>query len=319
MHRFLKTAAALAILVFMASPALAAGKSSCQIGTGGEQGCYFAVGQVLVKLAAKSPGLKLNVNASSGSVDNINAVMTGKMTFGLAQADRVLQARSGQAEWSKSGPQKGLRAICGLYNESVVLVASGKSGIKECRDLRGKKVAIGAKGSGIRQNSLDALASCRLGTKDLALADPINAEAASKKLQAGQLDAFFYTAGHPNDLIREAAKGRIKVRLLGFSDVCRSKEFCYVKTWVPLDLYPGLLNKGYELPTCGLKAVLVASAKTPDDSAYQMAELIGQNLDELKRMHPALRSLRLYEMIDDLHAPLHPGAKRYYQEKGIVK
>jgi TRAP transporter TAXI family solute receptor len=319
MRRLLIMAVVLILTVFTASLALAAGKSSYQIGTGGEQGCYYAVGQVLAKLAAKSPGLKLKVNNSSGSVANINAVMNGKMTFGLAQSDRVLQARTGEAEWRKSGPQQGLRAICGLYDESVVLVASSNSRIKECRDLRGKRVAVGAPGSGIRQNSLDALKSCRLGIKDLALAEPINAEAASKKLQSGKLDAFFYTAGHPNELIRNAAKGRVKVKLVGFPDVCRSRDFCYIKSWVPLESYPGLLNKGHELQTCGLKAVLVTSAKTPNNAAYKMAELIGQNLDELKRMHPSLRRLKLYEMTDDLHAPLHPGAKRYFQEKGIVK
>lgn len=319
MRRFFRIMGVLVIAALINSIALAAGQATCGVGTGGKQGCYYAVGQALAKLAVKNPALKLNIEPSAGSVANINSVMKGQMAFGLAQSDRVLQARAGKAEWRESGPREGLRAICGLYNESVVLVASDKSGIKECRDLRGKKVAIGAPGSGIRQNSLDALKSCHLKPKDLALADPINAEEANQKLQAGQLNAFFYTAGHPNELLRQAAKGRVKVKLVGFPDVCRDKHFCYVKTWVALDHYPGLLNTGYELKTCGLKAVLVTSAKTSNESAYKMAELIGQNLDEFKRMHTSLRRLKLYEIIDDLHAPLHPGAKRYFQEKGILK
>jgi len=319
MHRFFQIIGLLVSLLLIASGASAADQTSYTLGTGGEQGCYYAVGKALARLASQKHGLRLKAESTSGSVANINSVLNGQMTFGIAQSDRALQAISGKAEWAKSGPRNDLRAICGLYNETVMLVASGPSGIKECRDLRGKRVAIGAPGSGIRQNSMDALNSCHLTTKDLALAAPLNAEEASQKLQAGQLDGFFYTAGHPNQVIGNAAKGRVKVKLIGFPDVCRDKQFCYVKAWAPLDIYPGLLNKGYELPTCGVKAVLVTSAKTPEKVVYQIAELIGQNIDALKRMHPSLRRLELYKLVEDLHAPLHPGAIRYYKEKGIAK
>ncbi|KMY68137.1 hypothetical protein AAU61_08170 [Desulfocarbo indianensis] len=300
-------------------PSLAAGAGPYTLATGGEQGCYHAVGSSIARLAKEKRALDLQVKPSHGSVENIQAVLAGKADFGLAQSDRVLQARQGKAEWQDKGPQGNLRAVAGLYNESLVLIASAGSGVKECRDLRGKKIAVGKPGSGMRQNAVDALESCNLTLKDLALAAPINAEEALRELQAGKLDAFFYTAGHPNRIVKQAVKGKVKVRLIGFPDVCRDRSFCYVKSWISLDLYPGLLNKGYELQTCGVKAVLVASAKTPDKVVYKLMELLGQNLDQVKAMHPSLRRLELHDMVDDLHAPLHPGAERYFQEKGLVK
>lgn len=307
----------LALLIHLPA-SLAVGAGPYTLATGGEQGCYHAVGSAIARLGKEKRALDLQVKPSHGSVANIQAILAGKADFGLAQSDRVLQARQGKAEWQDKGPQDDLRAVCGLYSESLVLIAAG-SGVKECRDLRGKKVAVGTPDSGMRQNAVDALKSCNLTLKDLALAAPLNAEEALSELQAGKLDAFFYTAGHPNRIVKQAVKGKVKVRLIGFPDVCRDQSFCYVKSWIPLDIYPGLLNKGYELQTCGVKAVLVTSAKTPDKVVYKFMELLGQNLDQVKAMHPSLRRLELYNMVDDLHASLHPGAKRYFQEKGVVK
>ena len=132
------------------------------IGTGGSLGNYEAAGRAIARIVNKkqeTDGFQLQEKSTTGSVYNIDAIMKGEIEFGIAQADRQYQAINALAEWKSRGPQKDLRAVFGLYTESVTLVATRDSGITTIQDLRGKRVDIGHPGSGLRKNALDALAA----------------------------------------------------------------------------------------------------------------------------------------------------------------
>ena len=140
------------------------------IGTGGVTGIYYPTGGAISKMVNKKFDeyrIKATVESTSGSVFNINAVINGDLEFGVVQSDRQYQAYHGLAEWSQAGRQTNLRALFSVHPESITLIASGKSSIREVKDLKGKKINLGNPGSGQLQNSKDVLAAAGLTEEDI--------------------------------------------------------------------------------------------------------------------------------------------------------
>ncbi|MDQ7784058.1 MAG: TAXI family TRAP transporter solute-binding subunit [Desulfomonilaceae bacterium] len=300
----------------------AAGTRFVSIGTGGVTGVYYPVGGSIAKLLNKKRGvygLKVTAEATGGSVFNINALGKGDMDLGLAQSDKVTQAWEGSADWTERGPRKELRGICTLQSETVCLIAAVHSGITACSDLRGKIVAVGNPGSGTRDNSLDALATCGLTFRDLGKAEGIKAAEAAGLLQDGRLDAYFYTVGHPNGSIKEAASGRTKVRFVPFTnlgELLKRNPF-YSKAVIPIQFYEGAENRE-DVPTFGVKACLVTTDKVSDEIVYAVTKELFENLDTFRKLHPALEDLDKEAMLTGVPVPIHPGALKYFKEAGLT-
>ncbi|MCB2193816.1 MAG: TAXI family TRAP transporter solute-binding subunit [Deltaproteobacteria bacterium] len=311
-----------ALLMFTGHSALAAQKF-VTIGTGGVTGVYFPVGKAIAKLVnaqGETYGLRVTVESTGGSVFNINAVLNGDMDLGVAQSDRQFEAVKGLSEWKKKGPQKELRSVFSLHSETYFMVASQDSGIKTYADLGGKDVAVGNPGSGTLQNSKDVLAAYGLTLEDLGKSEWLKASESAKLLQDGRIDAFAYTVGNPAGLIKEATSGRVKVRFVPASDAALDKLVkgrpYYVKTAIPVSFYPMGLDKA-DVPTFAVKATLITRAGVPDEVVYAITKTVFTNLDELKKLHPALSGLTPKDMLKGLSAPLHPGALKYYKEAGL--
>jgi uncharacterized protein len=293
------------------------------IGTGGVTGVYYPAGSAVAKLVNKKRSvykLKVTAEATGGSVFNINALLSGDMDFGLSQSDKASQAWVGLDEWKQAGPQKKLRGVFTLNSETVCLIASVSSGIKSCADLKGKVVAVGNPGSGTRQNSQDAMATCGLTFDDLAKAEGIKPAEAAGLLQDGRLDAYFYTVGHPNGSIKEAAVGGTVVRFVPFTNVDEliKRNPFYSKAVVPVKLYPGVENKE-DVPTIGVKACLLTTDTVPDAVVYAITKEVFENFNTFLTLHPALADLKKEEMLRGMPIPFHPGALKYYKEVGLDK
>jgi hypothetical protein len=293
------------------------------IGTGGVTGVYFPVGGAISKLVNKKRsvyGLKLTAEATAGSVFNINSLVVGDMDFGLAQSDKAGQAWQGTAEWKDRGPQKSLRAICALQTETVCLIASVDSDIRKCQDLRGRIVAVGPPGSGTRDNSADALSTCGLSFSDLGKAEGIKPAEAASLLQDGRIEAYFYTVGHPNGSIKEAAAGGTKVRFVPLTnlDQLLKKTPYYSEAVIPIALYPGVENSE-DVPTFGVRACLLTTERVPDTVVAALTRELFENLSELKQLHPALEKLTVEQMLANLPLPVHEGALAYFRERGLEK
>jgi uncharacterized protein len=291
------------------------------IGTGGVTGVYYPTGGAISKLVNKKRDvyrLKVTAEATGASVFNINALRTGDMDFGISQSDKASQAWQGQEEWKDQGPQKELRSVLMLNAETVCLVASVSSGIKTCADLKGKVVAIGNPGSGTRLNSLDALSLCGLTIEDLGKAEGLKPAEAASMLQDGRIDAYFYTVGHPNGSLKEAVAGGTPVRFIAFPDVAplQAKRPFYSNAIIPIRLYEGAENKE-DVPTFGVRACLLTSAKVPDQVVYAIAKEVCDNLDQFRTLHPALADLKKEDLVPRLPIPMHPGALKYYKEAGL--
>ena len=146
---------------------------------------------------------------------------------------------------------------------------------------------------------------------------------APRILQDGRIDGFFYTVGHPNGNIKEATAGKRKVRIVPISEAevaSLLKEAPYYSmTEIPMDQYPDAVNAKDKVKTVGMLATLVTSADTPDDVVYAVTKEVMTNLDQFRKLHPALANLTPESMLQGLTAPIHPGALKYYKEAGLVK
>lgn len=293
------------------------------IGTGGITGVYYPTGGAIAKMVNKKKkqyGIRATVESTGGSVFNVNAVMAGDLEFGVVQSDRQYQAMNGMAEWKDKGPQKDLRAVFSIHPESITLLAAIDSGIKDIKDVKGKKINIGNPGSGQRQNSIDALEAVGLDYKTDIKAESIKASEAASLLQDGRIDAFFYTVGHPNGSIKEATSGARKVRIADITgiDSLLTKYPYYAPATIAISNYPGAQNDK-DVQTFGVKATFVTSAKVPDNVVYAITKEVFDNFDEFKKLHPAYANLTKENMLQGLSAPIHPGAMKYYKEAGLMK
>jgi len=293
------------------------------IGTGGVTGVYYPTGGAIARIVNQKKdeyGMRLTVESTGGSVFNINAIMAGDLEFGVVQSDRQFQAMNGLAEWEEAGKQDDLRALFSIHPESVTLVAAADAGINTIQDLRGKRVNIGNPGSGQRQNSIDALDAVGINYETDIQAESLKAAEAPGMLQDGRIDAFFYTVGHPSGAFKEATSGTRKVKFIAIElpDSFYEKFPYYAPSVVPVvGNYPGAANDA-DVPSFGVKATFVTSAKVPEQHVYGLVKEIFENFDEFKKLHPAYAVLTKESMLQGQSAPLHPGAVKYYKEAGLM-
>jgi len=290
------------------------------IGTGSQTGVYYPVGGAIKKLVEDAPGNTLNVSAkaSRGSVQNINDVMNGSVTFGIAQSDRQYQAYNGLSNW-EGDPQTELRFVFSLHPEVITLIAAEDSGIRSIADLKGKRINLGSPGSGHRGNAMAILETAGINPDTDIQAESLTVTECPSMMQDNRIDAYFFTVGHPNGSITEASTGRRKVRFVpitGMEDLIVDAPY-YAITQVPVDVYPQAIQDG-EVESIGMLTTLVTRSDTPDDIVYDVVKAVFENLETLKIQHPALQGLSPEGMLTGGNAPLHPGAEKYYREVGLL-
>ena len=292
------------------------------IGTGGITGVYYPTGGAIAKMVNKKRkeyGIRATVESTGGSVFNVNAVMAGDLDFGVVQSDRQFQAVQGIANWEEKGPQKDLRAVFSIHPETVDLIAAVDANINSLQDLKGKRVNIGNIGSGYRKNANDALEANGLDFNKDFHAESLKAAEAPGLIQDGRIDAAFYTVGHPSGYYKEATSGVRKVKFVPIENVdgLLAKYPYYAKAVTRVkELYPGAKNDA-NVPTFGVKATFVTSAKVPDNVVYAIVKEVFDNFEAFKKLHPAYAGLTKQNMLEGLSAPMHPGALKYYKEVGL--
>ncbi len=294
---------------------------SYSIGTGSISGNYQNVGAAIVRIVNENRainGFQLEYEVSSGSTSNISAIAAGETQFGIAQADVQYQAVKGLGEWSDEGPQEDLRAVFSMYAESVTLVAGGDTAIRSIDDLRGKLVDLGSSGSGTRRNAIDALDAAGIDWKSDIQAREESLDDRLAKFMRGELDAFFFTAGHPNTEIKFATFSVRGARIIPLMNIDRlvSAVPYYSRTLIPSGLYP-MANNEVDIETIGVNATLLTSAEVSDDVVYAVTKAVFENLEFLANSNADISAFLDDKFLEGLTAPVHPGALRYYQEIGV--
>jgi len=298
------------------------GAAFVSIGTGGVTGVYYPVGSLIARFInddTEAEPLRASVEATGGSVFNINALLTGDLDFGIAQADRQYQALHGLEEWAERGPQEDLRTVCSLYTELVTLAAAEDAGIASLTDLRGKRVNIGNPGSGSRANAIHAMEAAGLDWQQELRAEQVTSAESAKMLQDERIDAYFFTVGHPAGSFMEATAGRRLVRFVpitGMEALIESAPY-YTHGTIPMRYYPSAVNTE-DVETIGVQTSLITSASVPEEVVYKVTRVIHENLEALRAQHDALGTLSAEDLAAEGPLPFHPGAERYYREVGLL-
>ncbi|MGM0768974.1 MAG: TAXI family TRAP transporter solute-binding subunit [Pseudomonadota bacterium] len=292
------------------------------IGTGGVTGVYYPAGGAicrLVNMDRKEHGIRCSVESTGGSVYNLNAIRDGELDLAVAQSDWQYHAYNGTSEFEDAGKDEKLRAVFSLHPEPFTVVASKGSGIKSFEDLEGKRVSIGNPGSGQRATAEVLMKEMGWDESKFSLAAEIKAAEQSQALCDGNIDAFFYTVGHPSGAIKEATTSCDSVLVNVDNDATKKlidDNPYYRKAVIPGGMYRGSDD---DVTTFGVAATFVSSTDVPDDVVYAVVKAVFENFDSFKRLHPAFGNLDKEEMVTDANsAPLHPGAEKYFKEAGLI-
>jgi TRAP transporter TAXI family solute receptor len=289
------------------------------IGTGGVTGVYYAAGGAICRLVnkdRKEHGIRCSVESTGGSVFNVNAIKTGEIDFGMSQSDVQFHAIKGTGAFQSSGAVGDLRAVFAVHPEPFTVLARNEANVKSFTDLKGKRVNVGNPGSGTRAAMEELLGALGWKMSDFSLAAELKADEHGAALCDNKIDAFFYGVGHPSANIQDPVTvcGAKLVPITGAAvDKLVADKPYYAKVNIPA-VYAGNPNP---TPTYGVLATFVSSTRVPNETVYAVVKGVFENFDEFKRLHPALANLKPEEMVKNgLSAPLHPGAEKYYKEKG---
>jgi TRAP transporter TAXI family solute receptor len=320
-HRALHLLLVIAMTALAWLPASSAARADGQfvsLGTGPFSGVYYPTGQAICDIVnATGKQLRCSVGATPGSVYNVEALSSGEDEFALMQSDVQYLSVHGEGRW-KDSPEGTLRAVMSLYPELVTLVARRDAGIGSIAEIKGKRINIGAPGSGTRATWEVLKAALGITEADLAEAAELKPEAAAERMCANSLDASLLIVGHPSKLVSTQLQScgltLVPVTGSGIDALVASKPY-YVAEAIPAAAY-GLAA---DTPSFGGKTTLMTTADVPDDVVYAVTMAIMKNLEKLRRM-PTLVGLQPEEMASQsLTAPIHPGALRAYRELGLVK
>jgi len=293
------------------------------IGTGGVTGVYYAVGGAVCRLMNKDrakTGIRCSVESTGGSAFNINTIKGGELDFGLAQSDVQYTAVKGEGSFKQTGAFGDLRSVYSVHPEPFTVLARKEANIAKFEDFKGKRFNVGNPGSGTRLSMEELLGALGWKLSDFSLASELKADEHGPALCDNKIDGFYYGVGHPSANIQDPTTtcGAKLIPLTGPAiDRLVADHPYYAKATIPGGLYSGNPNP---TQTYGVLATMVTSAKTPDDVVYNLVKATFDNFDEFKKLHPAFANLDPATMVKDgLSAPLHPGAAKFYKEKGWIK
>jgi uncharacterized protein len=317
---FQALAAAVAVSSALWSAPAAAQQRFITIGTGGVTGVYYAAGGALCRLVNKDRakhGIRCSVESTGGSVFNVNTIKAGELDFGFAQSDVQFNAAKGQGQYKDAGPYADLRAVFAVHPEPFTVLARKEANVTKFEDLKGKRFNIGNPGSGTRASLEQLVAAMGWKLTDFSLASELKADEHGPALCDNKIDAFFYGVGHPSaniqDPITTCGARLVPIANPAVDKLVKDNPY-YAAVEIPGGLYPGNPNP---TRTYGVLATVVTSARVPEATVYEVVKAVFENFDEFKKLHPALAHLDPKKMVKDgLSAPLHPGAVKYYKEKG---
>ncbi|MGA8258863.1 MAG: TAXI family TRAP transporter solute-binding subunit [Arenicellales bacterium] len=297
------------------------------IGTGGPTGVYFQVGQAICQMVHAMAGegrkegmehdIRCSAPSTAGSTYNIGQIAQGDLDFGVAQSDWQYHAYNCDKP-DKVKCFKDLRAVFSVHAEPYQLIAGKDSGIHSWDDLAGKRFNIGNPGSGQRGTTEELIDGHGWSMDKFAQTTELTSTEQSDALCDGKIDAYGYTVGIPNAGVAVATDGcgAYIVDLSG-DPVAQKlvKEHPYY-SWatIPKGTYK---TSDKDVTTFGVRATFLTSAKEPDEIVYDVVKAVFDNLDTFRKLHPAFANLDPKTMISaGLSAPIHPGAMKYYKEKG---
>lgn len=323
-------------VALMTTPSFA-GKQFFAIATGGTGGTYYPLGGVLAQaLSNKLPDVIVTAQSGNASVANCNLIREHEIESAFVQNNTAFAAYNGQDQF-EGKPVKNIRGIASLYPEAIQIVARADSGIRTVRDLKGKHVIPGDKGSGTAADAANILKIYGMTFQDFGSTDWLSFSGISQRLQDKQTDAGFITAGLPTAAVLELASSA-PITILNIEDDMLakiSKEFpFYTKVTIPANTYKGLDKP---VNTVAVMAQWVVDEKVDAELVYQLTKALWEKgkyvlrkdkgeaaaapsgAEIMATAHEKGKDVKLETALAGMAIPLHPGAERYYKEKGLIK
>ncbi len=311
-------AVALACGLALASPAGAT--KFISIATGGTGGAYFPIGAGLADIINKKlSGYNASAEVTSASKVNCINVNDGKSDLAFVLGDTLSYAYRGEKLGGFPKPLTNLRVIANIYHNTIQIVARKDSGITKLTDLRGKKVSVGAPGSGTEINARQIFVAARMSYHDFARTDYLSFAESADQMKNRAIDATLISSGLPNPGILDIATSvditlvPIEGELLKTLD--KETPF-FVATTIPKGTYKG---QDHDVSSVGIPNFLIVRADLDDQTVYEITKAMFENLDRLVQAHAAAKGIKLQNAAKGLPVPLHPGAAKYYREKGLIK
>jgi TRAP transporter TAXI family solute receptor len=309
-------AAAAACALVLSAPAAHA-QQFINVLTGGTSGVYYPLGVAIGKIYSdKIPNVKTQVQATKASVENLILLEQGRGEIAFTLGDSLKAAWDGDADAGFKTKLEKLRTIGAIYPNYIQIVATAESGIKTLADLKGKSLSVGAPKSGTELNSRAILTAAGLSYKDLGKVEYLPFAESVDLMKNRQLAATLQSAGLGVASLKDLSTST------EISVVSVPKEVVdkigppFVSVMIPANTYTG---QDKDVPTAAVINYLVTSSAVSDDLAYQMTKLVFESLPELANSHAAGREIKLENAATGSPVPLHPGAIRYYKEKGLIK
>jgi len=309
----------LAAALALAAVAQAQEKYSLSIATGGTGGVYYPLGGGMANILSKYvPGLQATAEVTGGSIDNLKLIATGKPYIAFSMADAGQDAYRGEDKFK--GTKVPLRTLMVLYPNRMHVVTIDGIGITKMVDLRGKRVSTGSPGSATEVMGFRVIEAAGLD-KDrdmkrerLGVAESVNA------LKDRKIDAFFWVGGLPTAAITDlASTPGVKIKLIDHADLVpamnRKYGELYVQDVIPKDMYRGMDADNKQATVMNL---LVAHQNMDEKTAYSIVKAVFEHKEELVRVHKEAENFKLENQKKEASPiPWHPGAVKYYSEKGI--
>ena len=296
------------------------GATYLSIATGGTGGVYYPYGGGLAKLLNDHlPGVRATAEVTAASVDNLKLIRDGKADLAFVLADSLADAVGGRGPFD--GRPVPVRSLAVLYANYTHLVALETSGVRTVADLRGKVVSTGSPGSGTEVIATRVLRAVGLDPDRDLTRQGLGASESAGALKDGKIAAFFFSGGLPTAAVQDLAHTPgVSITLVPTGDALAALQRDYGPLYFALEI-PGAAYRGTPGPVSavGVSNVLVVNAGMPEALAYDITRLLIEKRADLVQIHPEARHLSLDAAAQQNPAPFHPGAERFYREKGAWK
>lgn len=288
------------------------------VATGGTGGTYYPLGGAISKIFNDNiPGVNANAQSTGASAENVNLISQGEAELAFVQNDVTYYAWTGTETFDGQDPIKNIRGMAMLYPEVIQVIATAESGITNIADLKGKKVAVGAPGSGTEVNARQILAAYGMTYDDLGKADYLSFSEAADQLKNKQVDAAFVTAALPTSAVTEVTQTADIVVVPMDTDKIEAlaAEFpFYTEVTIGKDNYKGMTE---DITSAAVMAMLIVPEDLKEDLVYNMTKSIFEQRQVIIDTHDRGNDIKIETALAGMPIDLHPGAQKYYDEQGI--
>ena len=312
-----KISALITALLLTSNSAKAQSAEFINILTGGTAGVYYPLGSALTKIYGDNiKGSKVQVQVTKASVENLNLLQEGKGEIAFVLGDSAKDAWAGNEDAGFKNKLDKLRIIGAIYPNYVQIVASKGSNIKTLTDLKGKRISVGAAKSGTELNARAVLAAAGMSYKDLGKVEYLPFAESVELIKNRQLDATLQSAGLGVASLKDLANS-VEINVVAVpTDVVKKMGAPFIPGTIPAETYKGQTTA---VSTTAIVNYLVTRKDVSDATAYQMTKLFYENLPALVAAHSAAKDINVKDAANNPPLPLHPGAAKYYKEKGLIK